>query len=442
MRGILVLYSKIFLKSRPALDFPCYILIVVTLNRDCDKIKEAFNDKEEGPLKTKAVILGVNYYIGLSAIRCLGRKGVHVVAIEYQAEGTYGFHSKYLKEKHIAPHYKDDTQGFIDYLINYAKAQKTKPFLLPCADPYVEIIDQHLDLLKKYYLINQEKQGLYSQLMDKNSLYKIACAHGVPMPETLTPETENLFERVEKEIGYPCIVKPADSPRFVSIFRSKIFKVNNQRELVEALNKGKAHDLDLMIQRIIPGFDDHMYTFDAYMNQNSQVTHYTTCNKKRQYPINFGASVYTSQEYVEELYDIAAPFFKAVGFKGFAEIEFKKDAKSGQFYLIEINVRTTNFNVMLEKVGLNFPYLAYLEMTGQEISEFALTKTTKRTFVYGLEDFLAIKDYFKTNQMTLKKVLSLAFRKKAYAIWALDDPMPYFYFMGLLFKKVFKKLRK
>lgn len=288
MRGILVLYSNSISKSSLPFDFPWYLLIVVTLNRDCDKIKGVFNDKEEGPLNTKAVILGVNYYIGLSAIRCLGRKGVHVVAIEYQAEGTYGFHSKYLKEKHIAPHYKEDTQGFIDYLIQYAKVQNTKPFLLPCADPYVEIIDQHLDLLKKYYLINQDQQGLYTQLMDKNSLYKIASEHGVLMPETLTPETENLFERVEKEIGYPCIVKPADSPTFVSIFRSKLFKVNNQSDLVEALNKGKAHNLDLMIQRIIPGFDDHMYTFDAYMNQNSQVTHYTTCNKKGSIPLILG----------------------------------------------------------------------------------------------------------------------------------------------------------
>jgi predicted ATP-grasp superfamily ATP-dependent carboligase len=414
----------------------------VTLISDCDKIKTVFNDKEDNPLNTKAVILGANYYIGLSAIRCLGRKGVHVVAIEYQKEGTYGFHSKYLKEKHIAPHYKDDTQGFIDYLINYAKVQNTKPFLLACADPYVEIIDQHLDLLKKYFLINQEKQGLYTQLMDKNSLYKIASDMNVLMPETLTPERENLFQLVKKDIGYPCIVKPADSPTFVSIFRAKIFKVNNQTELVEALNKGKAHNLELMIQRIIPGFDDHMYTFDAYMNQDSNITHYTTCNKKRQYPINFGASVYTSQEYVPELYSISAPFFKALGFKGFAEIEFKKDADNGQFYLIEINVRTTNFNVMLEKVGLNFPYIAYLEMTGQEISEYALEETTKRTFVYGLEDFLAIKNYFKSKQYTLKKLISLAFRKKAYAIWALDDPKPYFYFMGLLVKKVFKKIRK
>ena len=62
------------------------------------------------------------------------------------------------------------------------------------------------------------------------------------------------------------------------------------------------------MQRIIPGFDDHMYTFDAYMNQEGKVTHWVTCQKFRQYPINFGASVYTGQRYVPELYELGRHF--------------------------------------------------------------------------------------------------------------------------------------
>lgn len=393
-------------------------------------------------LNHKAVILGANYYIGLSVIRGLGRHGVHTVAIEYQTEGTYGFKSKYLKEKLIAPHYKTQTQAFIEYLIDYAKKQDCKPVLFPCADPYVEVVDQHLTLLKEYYLIAQEKQGLYTELMDKNTLHDIAIKHGVKVPETIRVDEANLFERVSSEIGYPCIVKPSDSPKFVSVFRKKLFKVHSESELRKAIEDANGHDLEVFVQRIIPGFDDHMYTFDCYLNQKSKVTHYMTCNKKRQYPINFGASVYTSQEHVGVLYDIGAPFLEAVGFKGFAEIEFKKDAETGEFYLIEINVRTTNLNSLLEKVGINFPYLQYADLTGQAIGSKYFTKTTKRTFVYGLEDALAIKGYLKTKQQSLSDIMKIFFRKRAYAIWTIDDPMPYFYFMGQLVKKVIHKLTK
>ena len=46
----------------------------------------------------KAVVLGCNYYIGLSVIRCLGVEGVHVVACDYDFENSYGARSKYISE--------------------------------------------------------------------------------------------------------------------------------------------------------------------------------------------------------------------------------------------------------------------------------------------------------------------------------------------------------
>lgn len=390
----------------------------------------------------KAVVLGANYYIGLSVIRGLGRHNIEVVAVDYQNQGTYGFHSKYVSEKLIAPHYKKDTKAYIKFLIDYAKKQKTKPVLFPCADPYVDVVDAHLDELKKYYLINQSKQGLFTDLMDKNTLHDIAKKHQVLVPETIRINEENFEEKVNTLVGFPCIVKPSDSPAFVEVFRKKMFKVHDMKELKEAVSKSNEHHLEVFVQRIIPGFDDHMYTFDCYLNQASKVTHYMTCNKNRQYPINFGASVYTKQVHVPELYTIGAPFLEAVAFKGFAEIEFKKDAQTGHFYLIEINVRTTNLNVLLEKVGLNFPYIAYQEMIGQPLEDKAIEISTNRTFVYAFEDVLAIKGYLQSKQLKLSAVIVSLFRKKAYAIWAIDDPKPYFSYMGDLFGKVIKKIKR
>src|SRR5699024_7123431 len=129
------------------------------------------------------------------------------------------------------------------------------------------------------------------------------------------------------------LVKPVDTAAFTERFRRKLFKVHSEKELEEAITKSKKAGLQVIVQRIIPGFDDHMYTFDAYLNQDSKVTHWATAQKHRQYPINFGASVYTVQKYVPGLYEIGAPFLEAIKFKGFAEIEFKKDEETGDFYL-------------------------------------------------------------------------------------------------------------
>lgn len=393
-------------------------------------------------MKNKAVILGANYYIGLSTIRCLGKNGVVVAAVDYSDNGAYGFRSKYCSEKLIGPHYKENSKEFLEFLIDYAKKQDASPVLIPCADPYVEFVDTYLYELKEYFLIPQTKKGLYTELMNKEKLHSLASLMNVKVPETIRLTEDNYIEKIETILKYPCIVKPVDSPAFVSTFRRKMFKVNDRKELVEAIDKAKKAGLEVIVQRIIPGFDDHMYTFDAYLNQEAKVTNWLTCQKYRQYPINFGASVYTGQKYVQELYDIGAKFLERVGFKGFAEIEFKKDAVTGDFYLIEVNVRITNLNSLLEKVGVNMPYLTYKELTGEKIEPQEIKKDTGLVFWYAYEDFLAIRGYVKTKQLKTSDIIRSLFRPKAYAIWDISDSKPFFEFNGILMKKVFRKLFK
>ena len=393
-------------------------------------------------MSNKAIVLGSNYYIGLSIIRCLGINGVYTVAVDYTIDGSYGAKSKYLKEHLIAPHYKTNPKGLLDFLINYAKDEHYKPLLYPGADPYVEFMDAHLDELKKYYIIPMTEQGLWTKVMNKESLNQLAIKFGVLVPETLRASDDDFYNKVETIIKYPCIVKPTDSPAFVAKFRKKIFLCNNLDELKEALKLSKEANLDVIVQRIIPGFDDHMYTFDAHLNQDSETTHWMTCRKQRQYPINFGASVYTEQKYVQELYDIGAPFFKAIEYKGFGEIEFKKDSTTGEFYLIEINTRTTNLNSLLYKAGINFPYVAYRELTGNPMEPIAIKKDTGYVFRYLHEDLLAIRDYTKAGQLSYSKVFISLLRKKTPAIWSLNDPKPAFNYMGQMLGKVKNRLSR
>ncbi len=393
-------------------------------------------------MKNKAVVLGANYYIGLSVIRCLGTHNIPVVAIDYSKKETYGFHSKYCSERLIAPHYKRDPEGYLNFLIDYAKKQDKPPVLFPCADPYIEFVDKYLDTLRQYYLITQTEQGLYTKVMNKDTLNNLAIEHGVLVPETVEIHDEDFKKRVEELIKFPCLVKPTDSPTFVSTFRQKLFKVYTMEELESAIKKATDANLDVIVQRIIPGFDDHMYTFDAYLNQDAKVTHWTTCQKFRQFPINFGASVYTGQKYFPELYEIGAKFLEDIGFKGFAEIEFKKDADTGDFYLIEINVRTTNLNSLLFKSGLNMPFFAYSELIGNPVEPYAIKKNTNLVFWYAYEDFLAVREYVKTGQLKLSQVLKSYLKPKAYAIWDWKDPVPAFSFMGQLVGKVAKKMKK
>lgn len=391
-------------------------------------------------MKNKAVILGSNFYIGLSIIRALGSRQIYTVAMDYSRINTYASKSKYLNEQIIVPHYKESEQEFLAFLIEYAKQQDEKPVLFPTVDPYVEFIDAHLDELSPYYLINMTNQGLWSSIMDKEFLHDLASKHEVLVPESLKPTDDGFEDKVLSQIGFPCIVKPTDSPAFVAKFRLKIFKCSNMDELRAALEKAAQANLQVIVQRIIPGFDDHVYTFDAYLDQHSKVTHWVSCQKLRQFPINFGASAFTRQKHEEELYRIGAPFLESIGYKGFAEIEFKKDAVTGKFYLIEINTRTTTLDPLLRKCGVNFPLLAYRELTGEAIGRHSVTHDTGYVFCFLFEDILSSRDYIRAKQLSRTQIFKSHFVKKAPAIWSMDDPLPAFHFLYIVLKKINRKL--
>jgi len=391
-------------------------------------------------MANKAVILGTNYYIGLSIIRTLGYEGIETIAIDYTKDELYASKSKYLSKHYFAPNFKEDKKGYLDKLIEIGKGEKEKPLLFPGADPYAEFIDQHLNILKEYFLIPMVEQGLWTKVMRKESLNKLANDHGVLVPETLEVDTPDLFEKIEQVIGFPCIIKPTDSPRFVSVFRRKIFYCENMEHIKKYLKMAKEENIDVVVQRIIPGFDDHMYTFDFYIDQSGKVSHWLTCRKLRQFPINFGASVYTEQKYVQELADIGIPFLENIGYRGFGEIEFKKDANNGKFYMIEVNTRTTTLNELLYRAGINFPYVTYKDMTNDPLPDKAIKEDTGLVFWYLFEDILAIRGYIKTGQLKYLQVVKSLFRKKVPAIWSFDDPKPGLFYTGLLFKKVFKKV--
>lgn len=392
--------------------------------------------------KNKAVVLGANYYIGLSTIRCLGRKGVHVTAVDYDRKTAFALDSKYVKEIGIAPHYRNEEERFLKFLIDYALMQEDKPVLIPTADPYVEFMEAHFDELKKYYLFPQQEKGIYTKMLDKDKFYDFCKEVQAPIPETVSLKEDNYLQKAEETIGYPCMIKPTDSPSFVRVFRQKMFRATNRGELVEAIAKAQGKNLEVFIQRIVPGFDDHMYTFDAYINKEGEITHWTTCQKYRQYPINFGASVYTGQKFVKELYDIGAPFLKKTGFRGFAEIEFKKDAQTGEYYIIEVNARITNFNAMLEKCGLNMPYITYREMVGHPLEEKSIQEDTGIIFWAEYEDVYAIRDYVRSGQLSKAEILKSFRNTKAPAIWDPADPKPFWKFYRQFFVKMGKRVWK
>jgi len=394
-------------------------------------------------MQIPVVLMGANYYTGLGAIRTLGRRGVAVYALDYYFPNAYALYSRYTSRKILCPDINKDEKVVADFLIELGKELPTRAVLMASADSYALLICRYSEALKPYYIFPEMPPGLHERIINKKGLSEIAREHNLNAPLTHIADPAADLEAIAGSMPYPCIIKPSLSHKFVKVFRQKCLFANNRKELLAALEKARERELEVMVQEIIPGFDDQMYVFDAYINAGGRATH-TFCGQKlRQFPINFGSSTLTHQVYDEQLIEIGLDYMKRIGYRGFGEIEFKKDPASGEYKLIEINARLSTLNILFDKCGVEFTYVIYRDLIGDPLPDYHLREEKPWAFWHAYEDIFSVSAYLKKKQLTVGQVLKpWLHHKKAFAVWAADDIRPAFVFALMILRKAAGKLRR
>lgn len=390
-----------------------------------------------------AVILGANFYTALGAIRTLGRKGVPVYALDYHFPTAYALSSRYVTEKVLCPDINLDEKTLADFLIKFGRRFAERPVLMATADSYALMISRYADQLAPYYRFPILPDGLLEKIIDKRGLSELAGELHLRMPTTYAVMPGSDIAHIAEKISYPCIIKPSLSHKFVKVFRQKCLYAANREKLMEDLNTACASGLEVMVQEVIPGFDDRMYVFDAYINARGKLTHTFSAQKLRQFPINFGSSTFTRQYYEPELINLGREYMERLGYRGYGEIEFKKDPRSEEYYLIEINARLSTLNVLFDKCGIEFTYIMYRDLIGEPLPEKHLAENLPWAFWHAYEDAISICSYLRKRQLTVAQILKPWFAyRKAHAIWAADDIKPLFAFALLILGKIAKRLQR
>lgn len=389
------------------------------------------------------VILGANFYTALGAIRTLGRRGIPVYALDYHFPTAYALSSRYVTRKILCPNVNTEESGLADFLIDLGKEFPAKPVLMATADNYALLISRYAEQLADYYIFPDNKAGLLEKIIDKKGLSQLALEHDLRIPQTYIVDQNSDLSEIYRDIQYPCIIKPALSHKFVKIFRQKCLLTDNKTGLLSALETARVNELEVMVQEIIPGFDDRMYVFDVYVDRQGRATHTFSAQKLRQFPINFGSSTLTHHLYDQEMIELGLDYIKRLGYRGYCEIEFKKHPSTKEFYMIEINARLSTLNVLFDKCGIEFVFIMYKDLIGEPLPDFHLKEEKPWAFWHAYEDTISIAAYLKKKQLTIGQIAKpWLSHRKAHAIWAADDIKPLFSFTRLILGKAAGKLRR
>ena len=389
-------------------------------------MKVFLDGKKLNPKKPRAVIVSEKGSDSnwLGTARSLGRKGIRIVKL---APKNW-YNSKYCISV-ICPDMAEKPREFIDFLIELGDKRARKDALFPSSDNALILISKNKDILKKYFEPVASDWDTTEKIVDKSKTYNFAKALSIPVPETFVPKDMNEVSRIAKQVNYPCLIKPAGSHIFGPKFKIKLLKVNSETELIKKYKHLSSRGHKLLIQEEIPGGDDQIYYLGIVFNKNSEPLAVFTFRKLRQHPPHFGVGSFEESVWEPRIVDLGIRLLKGIKFYGIAGVEFKKDDRTGDFKLIEINGRSWTGNYLATHCGLNLSYIAYKDAIGEKqkpLNNYSCQYKLGVKWVHLSKDFLSMIKKRNKGETTFAKWLrSILTGKKTFAILSLDDPCPF-----------------
>lgn len=369
--------------------------------------------------------------IALALMRSLGRKGVPVVRV-HPNRLDFGVSSRYCRRLEVCPDLYASEQALVEFLLELAQRYPGPRVLFPASDDCVTFLARHHDRLRAAFRIVGPAWDVMRKVADKRSQYEHARALGIEIPETYFPadlaEVEALAGRLE---NYPYVIKPlvahkwrlAASRRLLGGAR-KAFLARTRAELLGHYRSGARVDPNVMIQEVIGGRDERLFTFISCFDAESRPLAYCIRKKIRQMPIDFGYCTYTVSCHDARVEEQSLKLLTGIGFQGIAGVEWKLDPKTGALKLIEINARAMNTIGIAPACGVDIPYIAYRDALGEQV-ERVTDWMDDVGWIWLRQDVWAARKLRQLGQLTLAEWRKSLSGRKANAVYARDDLMPF-----------------
>jgi D-aspartate ligase len=308
-----------------------------------------------------AVVCDVSFVNGLTAVRSLGRLGVPVFAVDHRPSAL-GFRSRYGLALR-SPDPGTDTAAYGAFLRDLGDALGTPAPIFPTHDPPVNALAQLRGDLGDRFLYPFPDWEMLSLLQSKRMQLERAVQVGVDVPETAHPGTAAEARAAGAAIGYPLLVKPSNPDGFRRRFQRQAFRCEDASALDRAY--ADAAPFEPMVQELVPGGDDELYTVGSYLAHDGTVLGLFCGRKLRQTPPGVGTCRIGEALWVDEVVAAALRLLEAFSFYGVSQVEFKRDHRDGRYKLMEINPRLWQWHGLAAAIGVDFTRIAYLDLLGR-----------------------------------------------------------------------------
>ncbi|MCP4036532.1 MAG: carboxylate--amine ligase [bacterium] len=372
-----------------------------------------------------AVVVGLDSMQGIQTARILSGFGVYIVGVAADQKHP-SCRTNVCGEIRYT-----DTGGdaLVDALIDLAATRTTKAVLFPCQDKSVLVISRNRRDLERHFHVVLPPVAVVEMLMDKLAFYEHAQRNDLSVPVTRVLRAREDAARAAEEIPFPCILKPSyRADIWNQNTKQKVFTVESREELLEQFDRCRGWADALIAQQWVEGDDASLYSCNVYIGAGGEPLVTFVARKLRQWPPGAGSSCLGEEVQDDTVRDMAHALFRTVPYRGFGYVEIKKDARSGEYFIIEPNIgRPTGRSAIAEAGGVDLVYTMYCDALGLPLPENRTQAFTGVKWVDLRHDLQSAFVYWRRGQLSLRDWASSWRGRKAHAIFSWRDPKPFLY---------------
>ena len=390
-------------------------------------------------VKPVVIITGADTATGLATVRALQKVQVKRIGVLQDAEAAAAC-SRYW-DSLVTVTGTADRQ--FSELISLAEAGQfpSKTVLLFSQDSHVLAAWEKQSELLKHFIMPLPERESGALMMDKTRFHQWATDNGIDVPQAFIADDAASLEKVAQMAAFPCILKPlVRTDKWNDAFSSrKFFHLETEQafdKLIKEVDPFKYSER-FILQEWIPGGDSEVFFVLFSFDDQGRCLVRVGGRKLWQWTPLRGSTAVCELSHDTALLEKAEHIAKELGMVGLGSVEFKRDHRSGQFFVTEPTVGRNDYQSDLATImSVNPTEILVRTCLGLETKNLRTNSAKERRGLWI--DELSVYRYIKQ-----EGPLSSAFQLFSWVIrqprirclfFRWSDPRPFFrHFRNTLF---------
>ena len=294
--------------------------------------------------------------------------------------------------------------------------------LMPCSDAWARAVAALPDEAIRRHPASVAPLGAIDVLVDKNLFRDALGRLGLPHPKTVTLKSES---EISESMFESAFLKPVNSQEFFARFGVKAFRVSGKSEAAAKFSSCADAGLEMLLQEYIPGPPTNHYFIDGFIDRHGVTQARFARRRLRMSPPDFGNSTLMESVPLTDTGSAARTLdtlLAAIRYRGVFSAEFKRDERTREFNLIEVNARPWWYVEFAARCGVNVCELAMRDALEQSVTTVSGYAVGRRC-VFPYYDIDAIRAEVGAGRLSLGAA-ALSWLGAYQPIFRWSDPMP------------------